>query len=108
MSGSEDRLDRRFVVTAALLAAVYALLVAIIAATLGKEAAGAAGVGLSALGTAIFARFANLRFTVTTQDSSAVEIPRIKVWVVMLAGLVCFVTSAGLMILIMLIGLLVW
>jgi hypothetical protein len=36
-----------------------------------------------------------------------VEIPRIKVWVVMLAGLVCFVTSAGLLILIMLIGLLV-
>jgi hypothetical protein len=46
MSGPEDRLDRRFVVTAALLAAVYAFLVAIIAATIGKEAAGAAGVGL--------------------------------------------------------------
>jgi hypothetical protein len=35
MSGPEDRLDRRFVVTAALLAAVYAFLVAIIAATIG-------------------------------------------------------------------------
>ncbi len=57
--------DKKFVTTAVILAAVYAGIVIIVNKILGKEAAGVAGVALTALATAIFKQFESLRFQTT-------------------------------------------
>jgi hypothetical protein len=100
--------DRRFVITAMLLAAAYGLVVAVIA-YFSKEAAGAAGVVLTALGTAIFARFADLRFPVTSPEKAVlVPIPRIRSWVVILSGLILFFATCLVLFLVLFIYLLIW
>jgi len=55
-------LDKKFVTTAIIIAIVYASIVIIINRIVGKEAAGVAGVALTALATAIFKQFESLRF----------------------------------------------
>jgi hypothetical protein len=56
-AASAQVFDKKFVMAAALVGAVYAAVVATLGALVGKEAAGVAGVALTALATGIFKQF---------------------------------------------------
>lgn len=60
--GKTQILDRKFVSAAVLIGSAYALIVVAIGFFAGKEAAGVAGVALTAIATAVFKQFENLRF----------------------------------------------
>ena len=72
--------DRKFVYAACAIGAAYALIIAVLGALVGKEAAGVAGVALTALATAIFKQFETLRFqTIAEQEERTVVIPRLNI-----------------------------
>jgi hypothetical protein len=87
---SKDLFDRKFVIAACLIGAAYAGIIALIERLVGKEAAGVAGVALTALATTIFSRFEKLQF-VRKSRSSAVEvaIPRLSILRVLLIAFCC-------------------
>jgi hypothetical protein len=72
--------DRKFVGAATVIGGVYASIVVALAEFIGKEAAGVAGVALTALATAIFKQFETLRFKEVLSDPAEVEIPRVLSW----------------------------
>ena len=60
--------------------AAYALIIAGLGSLLGAQAAGVAGVALTALATAIFKQFETLRFkTIAEQEERTVSIPRLNI-----------------------------
>lgn len=79
--------DRKFVYAACAIGAAYALIIAVLGALVGKEAAGVAGVALTALATAIFKQFETLRFqTIAEKEERTVSIPRLNIpYLVLLA-----------------------
>ena len=71
--------DQRFVYAACTIGAAYALIIAGLGSWLGKEAAGVAGVALTALATAIFKQFETLRFKrIAEREERTVSIPRLN------------------------------
>jgi hypothetical protein len=62
-----DFFDRRFVGAATVIGCIYALIVVALTQVIGKEAAGAAGIALTALATGIFRQFESLRFRALAQ-----------------------------------------
>ena len=71
---SPQVLDKNFVVAASVIGTVYAVIVATLGSLVGKEAAGVAGVSLTAIATGIFKQFETLRFRQIRQDEQR-EIP---------------------------------
>jgi len=72
--------DKKFVYAACAIGAAYALIIAGLGSLLGTQAAGVAGVALTALATAIFKQFETLRFkTIADQEERAVSIPRLNI-----------------------------
>jgi hypothetical protein len=68
--------DRRFTITAAVIAAAYALLVFGIGALLGGSAATAAGLALAAFAAALFKRYESLRFpTLESAPFTVINLP---------------------------------
>lgn len=80
-------LDRKFVIAATAIGAAYAALVVGLNAWIGPQAAGVAGVALTALATAIFKQFETLRFRkVAVEEQVDVRIPGVSWWWVALAA----------------------
>lgn len=78
---SSQILDQKFIVAAAAIGTVYAAVVATLGAMVGKEAAGVAGVALTALATAIFKQFETLRFRqISEEDRVEVQVPKLSWW----------------------------
>ena len=72
--------DRKFVIAAVLVGVVYTLVVILVEKIVGKEAAGVAGVALTAIAVAIFQKFETLRFRTISDDKSTwVDVPPINV-----------------------------
>jgi hypothetical protein len=72
--------DRKFVIAAVLVGVVYTLVVIVVEKIVGKEAAGVAGVALTAIAVAIFQKFETLRFRPISDDKSTwVDVPAINV-----------------------------
>jgi hypothetical protein len=68
------------VYAACTIGSAYALIIAGLGSWLGKEAAGVAGVALTALATAIFKQFETLRFKrIAEQEERTVSIPRLNI-----------------------------
>jgi hypothetical protein len=71
--------DRKFVTAAIAIGVGYAVVIVIISSLLGRDAAGAAGVGLTALATGIFKQFETLRFTRTSDPQTTIEVPKLRI-----------------------------
>src|SRR5262245_66071918 len=79
MQEATEFLDKKFVYAACAIGAAYALIISGLGFLLGKEAAGVAGVALTALASAIFKQFETLRFkTIAEQQERTVSIPRLN------------------------------
>src|SRR5262249_60314728 len=79
MQEATEFLDKKFVYAACAIGAAYALIISGLGFLLGKEAAGVAGVALTALASAIFKKFETLRFkTIAEQQERTVSLPRLK------------------------------
>ncbi len=73
---SADVFDRKFVVAASIIGTLYAAVVVVLGAAVGKEAAGVAGVALTALATGIFKQFETLRFrAIAESETREVKVP---------------------------------
>lgn len=84
-SATRVPLDRRFVTTALLLGLGYACTVSLLGWLFGKEAAGAAGAGLTALGVALVRQFETLRFReVSATEQRIVNVPALRFWPIVL------------------------
>ena len=71
--------DRKFVIAAVVIGSSYALMVALVGRMLGKDAAGVAGIALTALPTALLRQFETLRFRkMSENDSVCVDVPRVN------------------------------
>lgn len=80
---TRDLVDKKFVTAALILGVIYALIVVLVGNILGKEAAGVAGVALTALATALFKKFETLQFRKMSEEESVwVEVPPINPWLV--------------------------
>jgi hypothetical protein len=80
MQQATQLFDRKFVYAACAIGAAYALIIAGLGSLLGAQAAGVAGVALTALATAIFKQFETLRFkTIAEQEERTVSIPRLNI-----------------------------
>jgi len=80
MQQAAELFDKKFVYAACAIGAAYALIIAGLGSLLGKEAAGVAGVALTALASAIFKQFETLRFkTIADQQERTVSIPRLNI-----------------------------
>ena len=77
--------DRRFVIAAIIIGLAYALMISGIGLLLGKETAGVAGVALTALATAVFTKFEDLRFKKSA--TATIEIPNLGIWPLLLLAL---------------------
>jgi hypothetical protein len=78
---TKQMFDRKFVIAATLIGVVYTALVVILGTVLGKEAAGVAGVALTALATGIFKQFETLRFRQQTSDAGvSINVPAFRIW----------------------------
>ncbi len=78
---TKELFDKKFVMAAVVLGAVYALVVVLIGKIIGMEAAGVAGIALSALFTGILKKFETLRFRRISDDKSTwVDVPPINIW----------------------------
>ena len=78
---SSEAFDKKFIIAATAIGMVYALLIVTLGATIGKEAAGVAGVALTALATGIFKQFETLRFRQMSQEEQfEVPIPKISLY----------------------------
>jgi outer membrane murein-binding lipoprotein Lpp len=88
-SPNETLFDRKFVVTAVILGAVFVAM-AIIISKIDQNAGTVAGVFLAALAAALFKKFESLRFHQLAESSyHKVEIPRLHWWGFILAGVWC-------------------
>lgn len=80
MHQATEFFDKKFVYAACAIGAAYALIIAGLGFLLGKEAAGVAGVALTALAAAIFKQFETLRFKrIAEQEERTVSIPRLNI-----------------------------
>lgn len=79
--------DRKFVNAAIAIGVGYAVVIAIISSLLGRDAAGAAGVALTALATGIFKQFESLRFTRTSDRQTTIEVPKLRIGYLILVSL---------------------
>jgi hypothetical protein len=80
MQKATEFFDKKFVYAACAIGAAYALIIAGLGSLLGAQAAGVAGVALTALATAIFKQFETLRFkTIAEQEERTVSIPRLNI-----------------------------
>lgn len=71
--------DRKFVTAASVIGTLYATVVVILGAALGKEAAGVAGVALTALATGIFKQFETLRFkAIAESEAHNIKVPSLS------------------------------
>jgi hypothetical protein len=78
---TKELFDKKFVVAAIILGIVYALIVVLVGTIISKEAAGIAGVALTALATALFTKVENLQFRrMSDEESIWVEVPPISIW----------------------------
>jgi NADH:ubiquinone oxidoreductase subunit 6 (subunit J) len=78
MEQATEFFDRRFVYAACTIGAGYSLIIAGLGSLLDKEAAGVAGVALTALATGIFKQF-EIRFRrIAEREERAVSIPRLN------------------------------
>lgn len=74
-------LDKKFIAAASMIGAIYAVIVVTLGSLLGKEAAGVAGVALTAIATGIFKQFETLRFRqVEASEQFEVEVPVFSWW----------------------------
>jgi hypothetical protein len=77
----KEMFDKKFVVAATLIGVAYTVIVVILGSTIGKEAAGIAGVTLTALATGIFKKFETLRFRHQSDDQTkSIELPAFRIW----------------------------
>jgi hypothetical protein len=73
--------DGKFVRAAVLIGVAYAVIVVVVEKIVGKEAAGVAGVALTALAVGTLQRFETLRFRKISDDKSTwVDVPPVNVW----------------------------
>jgi hypothetical protein len=73
--------DRKFVFAALIIGIAYATIVVLLGTLMGKEAAGVAGVALTALAGAIFKQFETLRFrSLALNEETTVYISKISWW----------------------------
>ena len=80
MQEATQLFDKKFVYAACAIGAAYALIIAGLGSFLGAQAAGVAGVALTALATAIFKQFETLRFkTIAEQEERTVSIPKLNI-----------------------------
>lgn len=78
---SKQMFDKKFVVAATLIGVAYTVIVVILVSTIGKEAAGIAGVALTALATGIFKQFETLRFRQQSDEQTkSIEFPAFRIW----------------------------
>jgi hypothetical protein len=81
-SGSVDNtyrvFDRKFVNAAIAIGVGYAVVIVIISSLFGRDAAGAAGVALTALATGIFKQSETLRFTRSSDQQTTIEVPKLR------------------------------
>jgi phosphatidylserine synthase len=78
-------LDKKFVGGAIALGLAYALIIVALDHFIGKEAAGVAGVALTALAGAIFKQFETLRFRqIQEHEATVVLVPRLYSWYLLL------------------------
>jgi hypothetical protein len=78
---TKELFDKKFVIAAIILGAIYALIVVLVGVAFGKEAAGVAGVALTALATAVFSKFETLQFRrISDEESKWVDLPPINIW----------------------------
>ena len=77
----EKLLDRKFVFAALIIGMAYAVIVVVLGTLAGKEAAGVAGVALTAVATGIFKQFETLRFrTLAETDGTTIYIRKFNWW----------------------------
>ena len=81
-ANSSKGLDRKFIIAAIVIGLSYALIVAALGLLLGQSAAGVAGVALTALTTALFKKFEDLRFKKIA--TTTIEIATLGSWAVLL------------------------
>ena len=72
------RFDRRFAIMAIVIGLSYALIISALGLILGTDAAGVAGVALTALATAVFRRFEDLQFK--KAPTTTIEVPTVGIW----------------------------
>jgi hypothetical protein len=78
---TRELFDKKFVIAAIVLGGIYALIVVLIGIMIGKDAAGVAGVALTALATALFKKYETLQFRRMSDGESAwVDVPPINIW----------------------------
>jgi hypothetical protein len=78
---TKELFDKKFVIAAIIVGAIYALIVVVVDTVIGKEAAGVAGVALTALATALFSKFETLQFRrISDEESNWVYVPPINIW----------------------------
>ncbi|SEL41782.1 hypothetical protein SAMN04488505_102225 [Chitinophaga rupis] len=83
-------LDKRFIVTALSISVVYVFIIVLLSKLINKETAGVAGVALTAIATAIFKQYENLRFpdqrnvSLSLADKSAGS--KESIWKVLVIG----------------------
>jgi hypothetical protein len=78
---AKEMFDRKFVVAAIVIGVAYTTIVVVLGTLIGKDAAGIAGVALTALATGIFKQFETLRFRQQTDDSTkSIELPAFRIW----------------------------
>lgn len=78
---SPQVLDKNFVVAASIIGAVYAVIVVTLGSLVGKEAAGVAGVALTAIATGIFKQFETLRFRqISHEEERQIPVPVLSWW----------------------------
>ena len=88
--------DRKFVLAASLIGVVYALFMAALSYWTRPEVAGAAGVALTSVATAIFKQFENLRFReLADSEGFSVQVVRLRVGPLIAALVTCFLIVAG-------------
>ncbi len=73
--------DRKFVLAAVLIGVAYAVIVVLVEKIVGKEAAGVAGVALTALAVGILQRFETLRYRkISAKESTWADDPPADIW----------------------------
>lgn len=87
MTTLEQKFDVKFVIAALSIGFGYAAIVAIFGLIMGKEAAGVAGVALTAIATQIFRKFETLRFRrISEAEGREVTIPGLDFWFIILVA----------------------
>lgn len=77
----KESFDKKFVFAAVLIGTAYTVIVVMLGVFIGKEAAGIAGVALTALSTGIFKQFETLRFRRQADASTtSIELPAFRIW----------------------------